>query len=30
MNRMTGVSWMNRMSGMTSSLIKEPEKDLIL
>ena len=30
MNMMTGISWMSRMSGMTSSLMKEPEKDLIL
>ena len=27
MNRMTGISWMNRM---TSSLMREPEKDLIV
>ena len=30
MNRMTDISWMGRMSGMTSSLMKAPEKDLIL
>ena len=30
MNRMTEISWMGRMSGMTSSLMKAPEKDLIL
>ena len=29
MNRMTGISWMGRMSGMTSSLMKEPEEHLI-
>ena len=27
MNRMTEISWMGRMSGMTPSLIKKPEKD---
>ena len=30
MNRMTEISWMGRMSGMTSSLMKRPEKDLTL
>ena len=30
MNRMTGICWMSGMSGMTSSLMKEPENDLIL
>ena len=29
MNRMIGKSWMGRMSEMTSSLMKEPEEDLI-
>ena len=29
MNKMTGISWM-RVSGMTSSSMKKPEKDLIL
>ena len=29
-NRMTGISWMCSISGMTWSLMKEPEKDLIL
>ena len=29
-NRMTEIIWMSRMSGMTSSLMKEPAKDLIL
>ena len=29
MNTMTGISWM-RVSGMTSSSMKKPEKDLIL
>ena len=26
---MPGISWMGRMCGMTSSLMKEPEEDLI-
>ena len=26
---MIGKSWMGRMSGMTSPLMKEPEEDLI-
>ena len=30
MNRMTGISWMGRMTGMTSSSMKKPEKDLML
>ena len=29
-NRMTGISWMCSISGMTWSLMKEPEKNLIL
>ena len=30
MSSMTGISWMGRMSRMISSLMKKPEKDLIL
>ena len=30
MKRMTGISWMSRMSGITTSLMKEPEKHLTL
>ena len=29
-NRMIGISWMGKMSGMTTSLMKEPKKDSIL